>query len=165
MKNFNFLILLIILSTLNSFGQELTCADFKTGEFYIPTDNEKETEFLVYKNDDLVQELSQPTDSIENYIVIRNEKTQIEWKNAIDFGEPTYENIEWLDDCSYRLTYDAEKNKNPEEENWINDNDGLIIEKTQIVGRCMEYSATLKLPDGIKVVQKVKFARNKYYVQ
>ncbi|SDS65489.1 hypothetical protein SAMN04487764_2727 [Gillisia sp. Hel1_33_143] len=159
MKNFNFLFLLIILSSLNSFGQKLTCADFKTGEFYIPTDNEGAAKFLVYKNDELIEEISEPIDSIKKYIVIRNLKSQIEWKNAIDFGDPTYENIEWIDDCTYRLTYDNAKNKKSEEDNWINENNGLLIKKIRIVDSCMEYSATLTLPDGIKIVQKSKICK------
>lgn len=158
MKNPNSLFLLILFCTLNLFGQELTCEDFKLGEFYIPTDNANETVFYVYKDGELIQEISQPVDSIEKYVVIKKEKTQIEWKNKIGFGDPTHENIEWIDDCSYRLTYDLEKNKSRGEESFINGKE-LLIEKIKIVDRCMEYSATLEMPDGIKVVQKSKICK------
>ena len=49
--------------------------------------------------------------SINKYIVVRSDKTQIEWVNGIDIGKPEHEVINWIDECTYRLTYDSTKSK------------------------------------------------------
>ena len=36
----------------------------------------------------------------------------------------------------------------------MNENNGIVVEKIQIIGRCMEYSATMKSNDGRIIEQK-----------
>jgi hypothetical protein len=93
---------LILLIGLNSNAQELTCSDFKEGTFYIP-----ETEIDSKNTADI--ESDENDTEIEKYIVIRKGNTQTEWTNGIGNGNPDYELIEWIDDCTYRLTYDDSK--------------------------------------------------------
>ncbi|QSS96665.1 hypothetical protein [Psychroflexus sp. ALD_RP9] len=137
---------IIILIGINSNAQELTCADFKEGRFYIPeteTESENTTEI---ENDDNDAE-------IEKYIVIRKGNTQTEWTNGIGNGKPDYEIIEWIDDCTYRLTYDDSKYELDAEKKWVNDNNGIVVSKTKIVDNCLMYEAILTTNDGQKISQ------------
>lgn len=157
MKKFNYLILLILLFSIDSFSQDLTCKDFKTGEFYIPAENETESKYSVTKKDGLKtysEEFIEKHEPVSKYVVIRKETTQIEWDNGIDVGDPLYEKIEWIDDCSYRLTYDETTSELSEDQKLINQYNGIVVEKISIEGNCMEYKATMTLEDGYKVVQK-----------
>lgn len=120
-----------MLIELNSCTQDLTCADFKTGEFYIPSN----------KN------------NVENWIVIRETGTQTEWSNEIGKGNPNYEILEWIDDCTYHLTYDETKMELNEQKKWINENNGIVVEKVRINGNCMDYTATMITNDGEKIQQ------------
>lgn len=134
MKKTKFSILTIFIIGLNSCTQDLTCADFKTGEFYIPSE----------KND------------VKKWIVVRESVTQTEWINGIGSGNPEYEILEWIDDCTYRLTYDENKMELDEQKNWINANNGIVVEKVRINGKCMENKATMTTNDGEKIEQNGK---------
>jgi hypothetical protein len=93
MKKAKFIPLALLLIGLNSFSQELTCADFKTGKFYIPV-SEKLTKYTVITNDSIKEFTPEIDSTIKKYIVIRQENTQIEWINRIDNGTPEYEIID-----------------------------------------------------------------------
>jgi len=62
--------------------------------------------------------------------------------------------IEWIDECSYRLTYDESKGQLDEEEQWINDNNGIVVSKIQIEEKCMIYNASMTTTDGQVISQK-----------
>ncbi len=121
---------LILLIGLTSNAQELTCSDFKEGTFYIPsTEIESKTEIENKENNA----------ETEKYIVIRKGNTQTEWTNGVGNGNPDYEIIEWIDDCTYRLTYDDSKYELDAEKKWINDNNGIVVKKTKIIDNCLIY--------------------------
>ncbi len=83
------LCLIILLISLNSHAQQLSCVDFKEGQFYVPADEE----------------------TLLSYDIIRNGTEQIEIvedpNNLLgsDFNKTAYVKIEWLDACTLRLTY------------------------------------------------------------
>ncbi|PVW16317.1 hypothetical protein DDV96_03375 [Marixanthomonas spongiae] len=112
-----------------SCAQKLTCADFKNGEFYVPAD--EETPF--------------------NYKIIRKGNKQIEIlldpenKIADDFNKKAYEIIEWIDDCTYRLKYDENRMKITKNQQFINDNNGILTELIKIEGTCYYYKSTLNV--------------------
>lgn len=151
MKNFTFLYLLLLLS-ININAQELTCKDFKIGQFYIPETEEK-AKYTIIANDSISEISPERDKTIKKYIVLRKKNTQIEWKNGIGNGKPIYEIIEWIDDCTYRLTYDATKSELDESEKWINDNNGIVISKTKIENKCLFYAATMTTVDKQKITQ------------
>lgn len=153
MKNRKLIILILVLIGINSYSQKLTCSDFKTGTFYIPTTEELER-FSITSKDSINEYSIIREEKIERYLVIRKEKTQTEWKEGINNGIPGYETIEWIDDCTYRLKYDSEKTELSPEKKWINDNNGIVISKIRIFGNCMEYEATMTTNDGRKITQK-----------
>ncbi len=152
MKKTKLLLIVLILIGLNSSAQELTCADFKIGQFYIPETKEL-AKYTVVENDSISEFAYIPDSSIKKYIVIREKNVQIEWKNGIGNGNPEYEIIEWIDDCTYRLTYDASKFELSEDKKWINNNNGIVVSKRKIEKKCLFYTATMTTNEGEKISQ------------
>jgi hypothetical protein len=150
MKKIKFIPLALLLIGLSSYSQQLTCADFKIGKFYIPA-SEELTKYTVISNDSIKEFTHEIDTTIKKYIVIRQENTQIEWINGIDNGTPEYEIIEWIDDCTYRLTYDSLKTNLSEEKKWVNENNGIIVSKIKIEGKCMFYKSTMTTTDGQEI--------------
>ncbi|MFL1895104.1 hypothetical protein ACJRPK_05335 [Aquimarina sp. 2-A2] len=106
-------------------------------------------------SNDSISKISTPRDvTINKYIVIREENSQIEWINGVDIGNPEYEILEWMDDCTYRLTYDESKAELSDEKKWINENNGIVVSKSRIEGKCMFYDAIMTTNDGRKISQK-----------
>lgn len=91
---------------------------------------------------------------INHYIVIWEKDTQTEWENGIGNGEPTYEIIEWIDECTYRLTFDSSKGKMDKMTRWVNENNGIVVSKIKIEGKCMFYDATITTNIGQKISQE-----------
>lgn len=103
---------------------------------------------------DSIQDFKIELDSTVNKtVIVRKKKVQIEWTNGIGNGSPKYEIIEWIDDCTYRLTYDAAKSELDESEKWINENNGIVVSNRKIEGKCMFYNATMTTNDGRKISQ------------
>ena len=147
-------LLLITLSFigLNSCAQKLTCSDFKIGTFYIP-ETEEMSKYTIEANDSIAEISPERDLTIKKYIVVREKNTQIEWKNGIGNGKPDYEILEWIDDCTYRLTYDSSKTELDEDKKWINENNGIVVSKTKIENKCLFYTATMTTNEGQKISQ------------
>jgi|TARA_B110000879_G_C10954140_1_gene424868 hypothetical protein len=152
MKKTRLLLSILLLIGLSSSAQELTCADFKVGTFYIPT-NDKMEKYTISSKDSINEITTERDLSINRYVVIREKNSQTEWKNGIGNGTPTYEIIEWIDDCAYRLTYDSSKGEMDEMTKWVNENNGIVVSKTKIEGKCLYYNATMTSNDGQKISQ------------
>jgi len=131
MKNAKVFMGVIILILLNSCTQDLTCTDFKEGTFYIPADT------LIDKSSTL----------------IRKGNSQVENRDGIEGCHPEHILLEWIDDCSYRAKYDSSKMQLGKKKTEFNENNGIVVEKVDIKGNCMEYIATLTLPDGEEIKQ------------
>lgn len=152
MKKTKLLIITLLLIDLYSCNQELTCDDFKTGQFYIPETKEM-SKFSVTENDSITEYMDKRDSSIKKYIVIRKKNTQIEWKNGIGKGKPLYVVIEWIDKCTYRLTYDSSKSELDEEKKWVNANNGIVVSKRKIKNKCLYYTATMTTKEGKKIAK------------
>ncbi len=113
------LILILILSGLNSYAQELTCKDFMNGEFLIPADS------LV------------PI----SYKILRSNSKQIE---IGEDGIKTVINIKYIDDCNYILTYNSEENDYDELSEYINASGGVKVQVLEIKGDTLIYSGLVK---------------------
>ena len=133
-------------------AQNLSCKDFKKGKFYIPVENEKDTLFVYKSKENTTEKIVVDAEKdLKMYTVHRKLNSQIEWKNEANSGNPTYETIEWINDCDYVLLKDEKKDELNEEDIFINDNGGLVIEKVEIIGRCMKFKSTLKMKDGNEI--------------
>ena len=152
MKKAKTLLLLLTLIGLNSYAQELTCSDFHLGEFYIPTTEELKN-FRIIKNDSIQNFELQLDSTVTKTVLERKENTQTEWINGIGNGQPAYEKIEWIDDCTYRLTYDESKMELDKTEKWINENNGIVVTKRKIENNCLFYTATMTTNNGEKLSQ------------
>lgn len=125
-----FIIVSLLLSA-NSSAQELTCSDFKNGTYFVAAD-------------DIVP---------LGYKIIREGNSQIEIVNdpenklGEDFSKTSYEIIEWIDDCTYRLKYDESKMKLSEYQQFLNDNNGVLTEVIGIEENCFFVKSTLDI-DG-----------------
>ena len=153
MKKTTFLIFIVIIIQMAANAQDLTCADFKLGRFYIPETVEM-AKYKAIADANHLEFITERDTSVIKYYVIRDENTQIEWKNGIGNGEPEYELIEWIDDCTYRLTYDDSKMKLDKAQRWINNNNGIVVSKTHIEGNCIHYNATLTTKKGREISQE-----------
>jgi hypothetical protein len=127
MKKKKILLLTLILIGLNSCAQELTCSDFKNGNFYVPVDNEN---IFAYK---IIRNGTQQTEIVEDPENIL----------GADFNKTSYGIIEWIDDCTYRLKYDDAKMELTEFQKFMNDNNGVLNELVKIEGKCFYFKSTL----------------------
>ncbi|WP_147448318.1 hypothetical protein [Dokdonia sinensis] len=118
---------------------DLTCKDFKTGEFYIPS--------------------LEP--NVEQYIVYRELGSQTEWKNKANNGNAIYENISWIDECSYNLTFDTTRMKLNETQQIINNAGGIVVENKSINGNCMLYVARMTVKDNKDIIQEGTICKKK----
>ena len=109
--------------------------------------------YTIVENDSISEMSPERDSSIQKYIVIREKNTQIEWTNGIGNGKPEYEILEWIDDCTYRLTYDASKSELDAEKKWINENNGIVVTKRKIENKCLFYTATMTTNEGDTIAQ------------
>ncbi|EHQ02132.1 hypothetical protein [Gillisia limnaea] len=112
------LLLLSILTSFSSCAQELTCADFKEGEFLIPADSLNP----------------------ESYKISRKNGTQLELDEN---GDEIKINIKYKDDCNYILTYQESQNLD-DLANYINNSGGIHIKVLEIKGDTLTYSGLIK---------------------
>jgi len=153
MKKTIILITIFFLIGLKINAQELTCSDFKIGTFYIPTSDEMK-KYKITSNDSISEMTAERDLNVNRYVVIREKNSQTEWKNGIGNGNPTYEILEWIDDCTYRLTYDSSKGEMDEMTKWVNENNGIVVSKIKIEGKCLFYDATMTTNEGQKISQE-----------
>lgn len=122
-------LLIIILIGFNSFAQDLTCADFKNGEFLVQGDE---------LNDD-------------SYIIIQKDGKLIE-KDEDEEGDWTIMDIKYIDDCNYILTYNKISKDFEEVAENINSSGGIKFKVIEIKGNTLTYSTIWK--NGSKNVEK-----------
>ncbi|MEC4049637.1 hypothetical protein OX284_009375 [Flavobacterium sp. SUN046] len=93
----NTILILFLLIGISTNAQNLKCKDFKKGTFKLEITSPYKMKVKVIRNG------NKQTETI----------TEIpeEFKNIIKDNFTVKEKIEWIDDCSYRLTYD-ESNEN-----------------------------------------------------
>ncbi|MFC0605375.1 hypothetical protein [Winogradskyella pulchriflava] len=131
--------MLTILCGISGFGQELTCEDFKEGTFKT--------------------EVSEPIKIKWEIIRTQNEQTEIikeipeEYKDLGYPSDPHYVKIEWIDDCSYRATYDDSKSKLTESQKFINSIGGITTEVIKIEGNCFYYKSIMKVEEHEQVME------------
>jgi len=134
------LLITLTLIGINSFGQESNCSDFKNGTFYVS--------------------ISEPIQI--NWKIVREGNAQTEIvtelpKELIDSGYPTghqYGIINWIDDCTYRLTYDESKSELSESQKLINSLGGVLTELIKIKENCFYYKSTLIYEGGEQILNE-----------
>ena len=153
MKNNTPLILVLLLYSFIINAQDLTCADFHNGKFYIPSSEELK-KFTIIKKDSIKEFTLQLDSTVTKTVIERKGETQTEWTNGIGNGEPAYEVIEWIDDCTYRLTYDPSKMEMDAKEKWINENNGIVVSMIKIESNCLFYRAVMLTNNDEEITQQ-----------
>jgi hypothetical protein len=106
-----------------SFAQDLSCADFKEGTFYI--------------------EISAKDFEIK-YDIVRYPTFQEEYYMT---GSPVKVDIKWIDECSYILTRNPEDVNFSEIDKHINDMGGVVVKLIRIEDDCYYFTSLLKLSE------------------
>lgn len=121
MKNtiFSFAILLLIaLSSCNK-NNGLNCTDFKSGTYLVSKDT-------LFRN---AAKLIRTVDT----------QTQISAK-----GDTLYAKVEWINDCSYKLTFNKSKMLLSPFHLNVNERGGILVEYGQPIGKIMPYISVIK---------------------
>jgi hypothetical protein len=133
------ILLAFSLSVFYSFGQELSCGDFKEGTF--------------------VAEMTEPVKVEWKIVRVGNYQTEFPGElpdelKGTDFPiDPRYGIIEWIDDCTYKLTYDSTKSELTDMQKMVNKLGGFINEMVKIEGDCFYYKSTLKYDGGEQSIE------------
>lgn len=122
--------LMFFLICLTSCSQELKCNDFKNGNFIVPNDTEGTIPYRIIRNDTLQTEIDSE-------------------------GVKRYSKIKWLDDCSYVVTYNAQKMQLSNFQKDVNNVGGVIVKVTKIEDNFFYYTSNVKGDDGSKSIDGV----------
>ncbi|MCK0110488.1 hypothetical protein MWU58_14410 [Flavobacteriaceae bacterium S0825] len=141
-----YILIMIILISANSHSQQLTCENFKNGTFIIPADETLPISIRVERNG------NNQTEIILNPEVIDAED--------LELRKTFFEIIEWIDDCSYRITYNETKMTLDEHQKFVNENGGLLVEMVKIEGSCFYYMSSIDV-DGEVVSVNGKLCKAK----
>ena len=123
-------ILTVLLCSTQLVAQDLTCADFKEGEFSIYTDSPLASEGTLIRRGNK---------QIETY-----HKIPDEMKNSGFPMEPIQVRIEWIDECTFLLFPGKDKEEYTEADAYIEAQGGVRNEKVKIEGECFYYRSSLK---------------------
>jgi len=122
---------------LSASSQELTCADFREGSFYVPADDE----------------------TLLSYTITRTGTRQIETVEdpnnllGADFNKTAYAVIEWIDACTYRLTYDGKQMALSDYQKDINQKNGFLVSLEIIEGPCFYFKSILSDQDQEQIIK------------
>ncbi|MDL5514705.1 hypothetical protein QSE00_23040 [Arenibacter sp. M-2] len=131
--------LLILSLSFNALGQELDCGNFKNGVYYAEILEPFPVKWKVTR---------EGNQQIEEVIEIPEEA-----KKAGYPMHPQYEDIEWIDDCTYRLKYDSTKFELSQSQKMINDNGGVLTKIVKIENNCYYYISTLAIDGKEKTME------------
>lgn len=123
----------------NGNAQELNCKDFRNGVYYAEILEPFSAKWKVTR---------EGNQQIEEVIEIPEEA-----KNAGYPMHPQYEDIEWIDDCTYRLKYDSTKFELSQSQKMINDNGGVLTKIVKIENNCYYYISTLAIDGKEKTME------------
>ncbi|MCK0125770.1 hypothetical protein MWU76_15370 [Gelidibacter sp. F2691] len=122
---------------LSASAQELTCADFREGSFYVPADDETLLSYTITRTG---------TQHIET----------VEDPNNLlgaDFNKTAYAIIEWIDACTYRLTYDGKQMALSDYQKDINQKNGFLVSLETIEGPCFYFKSALSDQDQEQIIK------------
>lgn len=138
------LFILFILFGIKALSQNLECSDFKNGSFI----GETEAPLII---------LTKIKRRGNTQTEIAFEKPK-EFENT-DIPDKMLVKLNWIDDCSYVLTFNTAKTKLTASQKFINDNGGVLVEKIKIEGTCFYYTSRLNNNDKEPIVMKGKICK------
>ena len=123
-----FLVIISVFS-IDLYGQDLNCEDFKNGTFKAIIKAPFKMEWEIIRKGDTQTEL------IEK---------QPDYNFDMELPKKQYGLIEWIDDCTYILRYDETKIALTDQQKLVNAANGVLTELIKIEGNCFWYKATLE---------------------
>lgn len=123
------IIIISVLIGLNSFAQDLTCNDFKNGTFRATMLEPVQVNWKITRKGNI---------QIESEF--KSSGKAITPKEDLPNGI-----INWIDDCTYRLTFDESKSELAEINKKINSVGGVLTEVIKIEKNCFYFKSTLKI--------------------
>ncbi|MBT8263117.1 MAG: hypothetical protein KJO05_09865 [Bacteroidia bacterium] len=114
----------VLLISIGSFAQELSCADFKEGTFYI----EAVSLGIEFR-----------------YDLVRYPDYQEEYYGA---GGPVKVDIRWIDECSYVLTKNPADTDFSEIDKKINGWGGIVVELIRIEENCYYFTSLFRVSEN-----------------
>ena len=157
MGTIKFFLLALTLVAITNCSPDLSCADFRSGTFYMPVSNSpKKYRTIVFDSigKEPIEFTHDRDPNVEKYLIVRKDSKQTEWINEIATGEPVaHVRVEWIDDCTYRLKYDGSEMDLDEEQDDFQESNGIVVEKLEIRNNCMEIRSTMTTPEGHKIIQ------------
>lgn len=124
------ILFILTLSGIHGFGQELDCTDFISGTFVVNIEEPIPLEWKVIREGNTQKEI---IDKVPEQL------------KGTDYPTTQYANIEWINDCSYRLTYDDSKIELTETQKYINQVGGVYAEVIKIEGNCFFYKSIMSI--------------------
>lgn len=121
-------------------GQELDCTDFANGTFLVHTNGPSSVTWR------LVREGNSQTGYKEEIPEVEQESTA---------PKIEYSKLEWINKCTFRLTYDESKSELTPVQKFINDINGILMEVTKIEGNCFYYKSIM-IVNGREVIDNGK---------
>ncbi len=67
--------------------------------------------------------------------------------------DPRHAIIEWIDECTYKLTYDSTKSELTDFQKMVNGLGGFMNEMIKIEGNCFYFKSTLKYNGGEQSIE------------
>jgi len=126
----NSLLIILILLGVHSYGQELTCKDFKEGTFIGISTNPTLGKWKVIRENNMQKDFDFEVPDV---------------LKEVGFNlEPKYAIIEWIDDCTCILKYDSSKAELDDMQKFVNSIGGFYYEMLKIENGCFYYKSTLK---------------------
>ena len=136
--------LLIIFISNFSLSQDLSCNDFKKGVFYIEIKEKFDTLYLLEEPiNKLSKFLVENEEKGRIYKMIRNQNEQVEWIVEREEEGFTYEDSNWIDDCTYILKYSSKNADISEDQLDVNIYGGLVVSLSEIENNCIKYKASV----------------------
>jgi len=135
------LIIVGILCSMTTIGQELDCSEFRNGVFFAEVNEPFKAKWKITRTGN---------EQVEEVIEIP--------KEVKDMGypvKPHFELIEWIDNCSYKLKYDESKAVLSESQKVINENGGVLSTITKIEGNCYYYTSTLLINGTEQIINGI----------
>ncbi|GAB5401211.1 MAG: hypothetical protein Aureis2KO_27960 [Aureisphaera sp.] len=132
------LLLLCFTFSCVSFAQTLSCSDFKEGTFYAEATDPFKAKYKIERKG--------------NHQVETPLEVPQEFLDAGESMEPYDVNIEWINDCTYKLTVDKEEGDLTELEKEMNEVE-VLTELIKIEGNCFYYKTSTTFQNETLVIK------------
>lgn len=135
------IILVFSFFTIISYGQDLKCENFKDGTFTLEATEPFKMKFKIIRKGNEQKE------------ILVEVPEELKDSGLLNFT--VYGIVEWIDDCSYRLTYDESKMELDDTQKMINSVGGVLTQYIKVEENCVHYKSLIKYNESELVIDGV----------